>query len=135
VKSGRYKDLGHPLRPLAADDRTLLQEMVNDVLRQFVEAVARGRNMDEARVRELADGRIYSGAQAHAVGLVDRLGGLEAATQLAWEQAGETGEPQVWRVRPRRVLPWWVHLFGAAMFAEPSEMGGLHFLYRGPVPG
>src|SRR5712691_1572927 len=72
VKSGRFKDTGHPLRPMTDDERALLQGMVDDVLAQFIDAVARGRGMDPGRVRELADGRVYSGAQARALGLVDQ---------------------------------------------------------------
>src|SRR5437016_2134905 len=89
------------LRHLSADERALLQGMVDDVRGQFVDAVARGRGMPPARVRALADGRIYSGSQALSQGLVDRLGGLDAATRLAWEDAHETGEPRVERVRTR----------------------------------
>src|SRR5207253_8477027 len=84
VKSGRFKDTGHPLRHLSPDERNLLQGMVDEVLGQFVEAVARGRGMAAARVRSLADGRVYAGTQALAVGLVDKLGGLDAATRMAW---------------------------------------------------
>jgi len=133
VKSGRFKDAGHPLRRMTADERALLQGMVDDVLAQFVAAVARGRGMEPARVRELADGRIYSGAQAQAAGLVDELGGLEAATRVAWERAGQHGEPRVWRVRVRRHA-WWLELLGAALLSEPRDPGGLLFLYPGPVP-
>ena len=135
VKSGRYKDTGHPLRHLTADERTLLQEMVDDVLGQFVHAVAHGRKLPEGKVRSLADGRIYSGSQALAVGLVDRLGGLEAATRVAWETAGQQGEPRVQRVRARR-LPWLLQLLGTALSGDgPRADGGLFFLYRGPLPG
>jgi protease-4 len=134
VKSGRFKDTGHPLRRLSVDERTLLQDMVDDVLGQFVEAVARGRNMEATRVRSLADGRIYSGTQALAAGLVDRLGGLAAATRLAWEAAHQTGEPRVHRVRVRR-LPWLLQLLDQTLLAgSGATQGGLFFLYRGPVP-
>jgi protease-4 len=135
VKSGRFKDTGHPLRPLSADERALLQGMVDDVLGQFVDAVAKGRAMDPGRVRELADGRIYSGAQALAAGLVDELGGLEAATRVAWTQAGQTGEPRVTRVKSRR-FPWWLELLGGSTFLPDGAdlRGGLLFLYRGPAP-
>src|SRR5439155_231782 len=75
VKSGRFKDVGQPLRPMTEEERVLLQRMVDDVLGQFVDAVARGRGMEAGRVRALADGRLYSGAQAREVGLVDELGG------------------------------------------------------------
>src|SRR5438477_3502656 len=107
VKSGRFKDTGHPLRRLSADERTLLQNVVDDVLGQFVDAVARGRHQPAARIRALADGRIYSGAQALAAGLVDELGGLHDATRIAWQDAGQSGEPRVQRLHARR-LPWFV---------------------------
>jgi len=133
VKSGRFKDTGHPLRKLSPDERTLLQNMVDDVLGQFVEAVARGRNMPAARVRTLAVGRIYSGTQAVASGLVDRLGGLESAIRLAWQKAKQVGEPRVVRVRPHR-LPWIFQLLGSTLADAPQSHGGLFFLYRGPLP-
>jgi protease-4 len=134
VKSGRFKDTGDPLRRLNPDERALLQGMVDDVLGQFVDAVARGRKMPPARVRTLADGRIYSGSQALAVGLVDQLGGLEDATRVAWQDAGQTGEPRVQRLRARR-LPWLLQLLGDTLAdVAPETRGGLFFLYRGPHP-
>lgn len=133
VKSGRFKDTGDPLRPMTADERALLQGMVDDVLSQFVDAIARGRNMDVARVRALADGRIYSGAQARTLGLVDELGGLSEATRAAWEQAGQSGDPQVSYVRTRPRV-WWMDLLGQMVSPEPRGVsGGLLYLYRGPA--
>src|SRR5687767_11074069 len=64
VKSGLNKDIGSPFQPLSPEGREILQSLVDNVHGQFVAAVAKGRGMDEARVRKLADGRIYSGAQA-----------------------------------------------------------------------
>src|SRR3989475_8984653 len=134
VKSGRFKDTGHPLRHLSPDERSLLQGMVDDVLGQFVEAVAHGRNNPPLQVRALADRRIYSGSQALSQGLVDRLGGLDAATRLAWEDAHETGEPRVERVRARR-LPRLFQLLGETIAQKlPVSPGGLLFLYPGPIP-
>jgi len=133
VKSGRFKDTGHPLRHLSPDERSLLQGMVDEVLGQFVDAVARGRGMPPARVRSLADGRVYAGTQALAVGLVDKLGGLDLATRLAWEDAHQPGEPRVERVRERR-LPRLLQLLGSFLGESPLSSGGLLFLYRGPVP-
>jgi len=132
VKSGLYKDTGNPLRPMTPEERALLQAMVDDVLSQFVGAVARGRGMDPEEVRKLADGRVYSGAQARAAGLVDELGGLVEATRRAWEEAKQTGEPQVSRVRMRR-RPWWFDVLGRVLAPEPGGVsGGLLFLYPGP---
>jgi len=132
VKSGPYKDIGHPTRVLTAEDRVLLQGMVDDVREQFVAAVARGRGMETERVRELADGRIFSGAQAEASGLVDRLGGLDAAVRAAWVEAGQSGEPRVTRIRSRR-SPWWVRFLSETFTSESQLPTGLLFLYRGPL--
>ena len=134
VKSGRFKDVGQPLRPMTDEERVLLQRMVDDVLGQFVDAVARGRGMEAGRVRALADGRVYSGAQAREVGLVDELGGLAEATRIAWTRAGQTGEPRVSHVRMRG-RPWWLDLLGATRLPDLAAPGGLLFLYRGPLPG
>ena len=132
VKSGPYKDIGHPTRVLTAEDRVLLQGMVDDVREQFVAAVARGRGMEAERVRALADGRIFSGAQAEASGLVDTLGGLDAAVRAAWVQAGQSGEPRVTRIRSRR-SPWWVRFLSETFASESQHTTGLLFLYRGPL--
>ena len=134
VKSGRFKDVGQPLRAVTDEERVLLQRMVDDVLGQFIDAVARGRGMEAGRVRALADGRLYSGAQARDVGLVDELGGLAEATRVAWSRAGQTGEPRVSHVRLRG-RPWWLDLLGLARLPDLSAPGGLLFLYRGPLLG
>ena len=88
VKSGRFKDIGSPNRAMSDADRQLLQMMIDDVQSQFVSAVAQGRHLSLEKVREVADGRIMTGRQALAAGLVDKLGGLETAIDLAAELAG-----------------------------------------------
>jgi protease-4 len=134
VKSGPYKDIGNPLRPITEAERGLLQGMVDDVYGQFVNAVATGRKLDPARVRELADGRLFSGQQAKAVGLVDELGGLNTAIRLAWERGGQTGEPRVRKVKSAW-HPWWLDVVGQALTpVRPGLGGGLLFLYGGPTP-
>jgi len=134
VKSGRFKDVGQPLRAVTDEERVLLQRMVDDVLGQFIDAVARGRGMEAGRTRALPDGRLYSGAQARDVGLVDELGGLADATRVAWSRAGQTGEPRVSHVRMRG-RPWWLDLLGLARLPDLLAPGGLLFLYRGPLLG
>jgi protease-4 len=100
VKSGRYKDVGSPLRKMSDEEQALLQSVMDDVHKQFIEAVAAGRSLDVADVKALADGRIFTGRQAKEAKLVDELGNLEDAIQLAAEIAGIEGEPRV--VEPRR---------------------------------
>ena len=100
IKSGKYKDVGSPLRKMSAEERGLLQAVMDDVHRQFIEAVAEGRSMELRAAQLLADGRIFTGRQAKEAKLVDELGDLEDAIQLAAEVVGIEGEPKV--VEPRR---------------------------------
>lgn len=100
VKSGKFKDVGSPLRKMSDEERALLQSVMDDVHKQFIEAVAAGRALEPAAVQALADGRIFTGRQAKEAKLVDELGDLEAAIQLAADLAGIEGEPKV--VEPRR---------------------------------
>jgi protease IV len=102
VKSGPNKDIGSPFQDLSPEGRAILQALVDNVHGQFVSAVAKARDMDEAVVRKLSDGRIYSGAQAKALGLVDNFGSLEDAIELAAKQAGIEGGPAVYYSRPER---------------------------------
>ena len=100
VKSGKFKDVGSPLRKMTDDEQALLQSVMDDVHKQFIDAVAEGRAMEVATVQALADGRIFTGRQAKEAKLVDELGNLEDAIQLAADLAGIEGEPKV--VEPRR---------------------------------
>jgi protease-4 len=95
VKSGANKDIGSPLKPLTPEGRAILQGLVNNVHGQFISAVAKGRKLPEDKVKELADGRVYSGEQAKDLGLVDVLGNLEDAVDLAAKRVGIKGKPQV----------------------------------------
>jgi protease-4 len=79
VRSGPLKDEPSLVRPLSPAGREVLQGLVNDMYDQFVAMVASGRHMDAAKVRELGDGRAYTGRQALALGLVDAIGGEREA--------------------------------------------------------
>ena len=100
VKSGHYKDIGSPFRKMGADDRRILQSVMDDVHNQFIEAVAEGRSLDIAAVRTLADGRIFTGRQAVDVKLVDELGDLDDAVRIAADMVGIEGEPTL--VEPKK---------------------------------
>jgi protease-4 len=100
VKSGRYKDIGSPFRKMGLEDRRILQTVMEDVHRQFIEAVADGRSLDIREVQRVADGRIFTGRQAKDAKLVDGLGDLAEAIKVAAELAGIEGEPKV--VEPKR---------------------------------
>lgn len=88
VKSGPLKDVGASNRPLTDEERKLLQDLIDNVYGQFVQDVASARGMDEDTVRRLADGRVYTGEQALAAGLIDKLGNFTDAITLAADVGG-----------------------------------------------
>lgn len=116
-----YKAVGHPFRPLTPDDRDVLRATLDDIHEQFVAAVARGRGLSVERVRQLADGRAYTGQQALALGLVDELGDLERALEIARELAGlDKDAPAVYFRRPVGV---WSRLLGPLTALLASRLG------------
>jgi protease-4 len=92
LKSGEFKDIGSPYRELNEKDRGLLIDLISDIQKQFIDAVAKGRNMPVEKVREIADGRILTGAMAKDLGLVDQLGNFQDAVDLAKKTVGIKGE-------------------------------------------
>lgn len=86
-KSGRFKDMGNPARALTAEEAALFQKLVDEAYGRFVDVVAQGRRMDRTRVLRLADGRVYTGAQAYRLGLVDALGSFDDAVSTALQLA------------------------------------------------
>lgn len=79
IKSGEYKDIGNPTRPLTEEERKILQALLDDTYNQFLKDVARGRKMPLSKVASIAKGLIYTGAQAKKAGLVDFLGDYQKA--------------------------------------------------------
>ena len=92
IKSGEYKDMGSPTRKMTPQETETLQYFVDQTHRQFVKAIAEGRDMDLAHVESLADGRIYTGEEAMKNGLVDRMGNLEDAIEWAGHLGGIKGK-------------------------------------------
>jgi protease-4 len=91
IKSGTFKDTGSPTRKMTDQEKALLQGVIDDMHQQFVAAIVEGRQMPVEKVASLADGRIYSGSQAKAEGLVDRLGNFEDAVDWAGQLGGISG--------------------------------------------
>ena len=87
VKTGTYSDIGNMTRPLTPGERQIIQSEVNKIYETFTSKAAEGRKMDVEALRKLAGGRVWSGTEAKQNGLVDELGGLEKAVELAAAQA------------------------------------------------
>ena len=133
IKSGEFKDTGSPFRTLTEQERAVLQATVDDVHNQFVDTIfaARGDKLTRAEVVELADGRIFSGKQALASKLLDRLGNLPDAIKIAGELAGIEGKPKVIRKEKRASL--FEQLVGIEQIPALDEMfspPGVTFRYQ-----
>lgn len=100
IKSGPYKDMGSPNKPLSPAERAIFQSMVDDIYQQFVDVVAQGRKIDRKKVLQLADGRVFTGRQAKENGLVDDLGNYYDAIGITAKLAGIKGEPEVYELGP-----------------------------------
>ncbi len=106
LKSGEFKDIGSPHRELSKRDRELLNALIADIQRQFVEAVANGRDLSLEEVNQIADGRVFSGAQAKELDLVDALGNFQDAVDVAKDIAAIKGEPTLVYPKKSRLELW-----------------------------
>ena len=138
VKSGEFKDIGSPANELTPEEREIFQELVNEDYDEFVRVIVEGRGLPEDRVREMADGRIYSGRQAENLGLVDELGDLEAATGIAQELADVDGatvvrytqEPGLAELLQARLAPQQPEALKILEEAGLDPSPELQYLYR-----
>ncbi len=105
IKSGKHKDIGSIFKSMSDEDKKILQSVLDDVHDQFIKAVSESRGMTYEDVKELADGRIFTGKKAKELGFVDELGNLEDAIKLAGELAGIKGKPRV--VSKKKKLSIW----------------------------
>jgi len=104
-KGGKYKDMYWGFRELTPEETEIMQDMVDEYYEQFIDVVVEGRGLSEEAVRELATGQLYSGAKAKELGLVDELGDLDAAIDLAQQLAGiETATVEYYK--PPRLTIW-----------------------------
>ncbi|WP_261575912.1 signal peptide peptidase SppA, partial [Frankia gtarii] len=131
VAEGEHALMMSPRRPFTVGEREKLEEFLDRVYADFVDKVAAARRLTREQVHELARGRVWTGADAHANGLVDELGGLTDALRLAWIRAGlpEGDTPRV-RLAPRPSVlervrtPKSSEDRGAAAAARPGILAG-----------
>ena len=99
IKSGKYKNVPSLFEEIQENERDLLTGVVDDTHEQFVQAVLEGRpGLEESHVRELADGRVFSGKQAFEAGLVDELGGYTSVVRRLSEKLGLSPNEEVFQL-------------------------------------
>ena len=122
VKAGKYKDAGNLARSLTPDERRMLQATIDDVHGQFIAAVAEGRKLPIEQIEAIADGRVFSGQQAQAVGLVDQLGTFYDAVDILKEKLQVKGKLNL--VYPRKPQPSFTDFLLDGMFKRlPGLLG------------
>ncbi|MBT9317984.1 signal peptide peptidase SppA [Leptothoe spongobia] len=133
IKSGPYKDILSFDRELTQPEQTILQELIDVSYGQFVSTVATARNLDEDTVRGFADGRIFTGAQALELGVVDRLGTEADARRWAAELVDlDPDKTEIYTIEERK--PFWNKLLpgnnqnqAMAAWVSPRILSWLEF--------
>ena len=130
VKTGRYADSQTAYRPKSPEELALYRRSVDRIYNLFLSKVAQGRNMPEQRVAQIAQGRVWSGVAAKQVGLIDEIGGVDAAIQYAAKQAklGDDWELQEYP----EVRTFSARLLGRLVGKVQSRIGG--DIYGGQIP-
>ncbi len=130
LKSGEYKDIGSPFREMTPEEKRIIQEVIDNVQQQFVQAVAEGRKLDRVKVAQIADGRILTGEQAKQLGLVDQIGNLQDAIDATAKLVGIEGKPNI--LYPKKRFSIWELLIREAMSAviETLQEKGVQLNYR-----
>ena len=117
IKSGEFKDIGNAFRELTPAEREIFQSYIDESYAGFVDVISSGRGIPEDRVREIADGRIYSGEQARELDLVDSFGGVDEAADIAENLADIDGSTVVRYVQP----PTFTDTLLAGLGRQPSQ--------------
>ncbi len=129
IKSGEYKDIMSMSRDMTDGEREILQTMIDDMYDEFVQVIVNGRGMSEERVRELGDGRIYTGGQAKEVDLVDELGSLEDTINLMREEH-DLANSRVIEYEPGLNFNQWIGGTVQSMLGTESDLIGMKDLLR-----
>jgi protease IV len=106
IKSGKFKDIGSPVREMTAEERSLIQGIVDDIYDQFVRTVSENRKIPLSKIVRLADGRVFTGRQAKELGLIDDLGGLQDAILLAGRLSGIKEKPEIVHGMKKKTTLW-----------------------------
>jgi protease IV len=104
IKSGNLKDAGNPFREANEKDKEYFQDLVNNTFDQFLDVVARERNLDKEYLLPYANGRVFTGEQSKNIGLIDKVGTFDDAIATASEMAGIEGEPTIVKEKKRTSL-------------------------------
>lgn len=136
IKSGKFKDIGSPLREMTEEDKAIIQGLVDDIYEQFLEVIILNRKIPKEDLVKIADGRVFSGRQAKQLKLVDELGDLNFAVRLAATISGIKDKPET--VYPPKKKSTFFDLvsqdisaaFSAHLKERTAALSGVNYLYQ-----
>ena len=127
VKSGEYKDILSNTKYLSNEEKEILQSLIDSTYEQFVEEVVQNRKISREEVKKFADGRIFSGIQAKELGLVDEIGSMSDAVDLAAKLAEMKEKPITVDLTPKKTF---IQKVTGASVLEILENAGINALYK-----
>jgi protease-4 len=139
VKSGKYKDIGSPLRDMTREERKIIQDLIDDIYNQFIDVIVRDRNIPRKQVIAIADGRVFTGRQAKEYGLVDYLGDMASAAKIACQLAGKDGNYDLVYAKNKNasvldyVFESAANQFSRSLREKADSWGGVGYLYHPPL--
>lgn len=119
IKRGKHKDIGSLSREMTAEEKKLLQGLIDDAYDQFLHVVIEGRNLRKSKAEKIAQGQVFTGRQAKDLGLVDEIGNFQDAVRLAGKLAGIPGEPKV--IELPKPFPGILGIFSSHFMTNPLQ--------------
>lgn len=119
IKRGKHKDIGSLSREMTAEEKKLLQGLIDDAYDQFLQVVIEGRNLRKSKAEKIAQGQVFTGRQAKDLGLVDEIGNFQDAVRLAGKLAGIPGEPKV--IELPKPFPRILGIFSSHFMTNPLQ--------------
>jgi protease-4 len=135
LKGGEHKDIGSHFREMTPEDKALMQEVIDNVHQQFIQAVAEGRKLDRKTVTQIADGRILTGEQAKQAGLIDQIGNLQDTIDAVAKMVGIEGKPNIVYPKKRFSILELLVRETASIILETLNEKGFELNYRLLSPG
>lgn len=119
IKRGKHKDIGSLSREMTAEEKKLLQGLIDDAYDQFLQVVIEGRNLRKSKAEKIAQGQVFTGRQAKNLGLIDEIGNFQDAVRLAGKLAGIPGEPKV--IELPKPFPRILGIFSSHFMTNPLQ--------------
>lgn len=125
IKSGANKDILYPTKPLLPEQKALLEKTVMDVYNQFLDAIVKYRPIKKDVLKSYADGRVFSGNEAKALGLVDKIGNIQDAISEAKKLGKLKEDAPVIELKPKKSL---LHELMNSKFGMEKVKSGIYYM-------